>query len=53
MENKSKKGRKPLKDRDDLKIQVPIYIRKNHIKAIGGLEKTKELLLSYIDNIVQ
>jgi hypothetical protein len=51
MEN-IKKGRKPLKDRDDLKVQVPIYIRKNHIKSIGGMEKIKEVLLAYVDQLV-
>jgi hypothetical protein len=47
---KAKKGRKPLQNRDELKVQVPIYVRKNHIQKLGGMEKTKHIILLFLEN---
>lgn len=31
-------GRKPYKDRDNLKIQVPLYLKVSTIKEHGGID---------------
>lgn len=46
---KTKVGRKPYKDRNHLKVQVPLYIPLVTINKFGGLEALREKLINYID----
>jgi len=45
---KSKGGRKPYKDRAELKVQLPVYLKQAHINKLGGNTRTRELIESYI-----
>lgn len=46
-----KRGRKPLKNRDELKVQLPIYLRKTTIQALGGTLAAKEFLIAYAEQV--
>lgn len=45
-----KPGRKPIKDRDLLKVQVPLFIPKKVIIQHGGLDALRDKLLNYLQN---
>ena len=47
-----KRGRKPLKDREELKVQLPIYLKKSTIQKLGGVLAAKEFLIEYAEKSV-
>lgn len=49
MTQKAKVGRKPYKDRSNLKVQVPLYIPIGTINNFGGLEALRDKLIAYLD----
>lgn len=50
---KGKRGRKPLKNREELKIQLPIYLKISTIKALGGTIKAKEVVIEMAEKKVE
>lgn len=49
MEKTSKKGRKPLSNESERKVQLPIYLKKGTIEKMGGWEVAKERLIQYAE----
>jgi len=50
-ERKKGSGRKPLTDRSLVKVQLPIYIKKQTIDSLGGNDKIREKIYTYLETL--
>ena len=46
---KSGSGRKPIQDRSQVKVQLPIYIKQQVIDSYGGNEQIRKAIYQFLD----
>lgn len=46
-----KRGRKPISNEAERKVQLPIYLKKGTIDKLGGWVEAKEVLIKYAESL--
>jgi hypothetical protein len=48
---KEKRGRKPISNEAERKVQLPIYLKKGTIQKLGGWSEAKVKLINWAESI--